>query len=58
MTLHYIEDTSFRVAITSVEEMKTNSIFIELEYDQATFDKKFEFYKVDEFKSGDKVIPR
>ena len=44
LTLHYIQDKSFRIAITSLEEMKTNSIFIELEYDQITFDETFEYY--------------
>ena len=58
VSLHYIEETSFRVAITSVIEMKTNSIFIELEYDRATFDEKFEFYKAEDFKCGGKAIPR
>ena len=43
MTLHYIEGESFRVEITNLEEVKTNSLLMELEFDKESFNKTFEF---------------
>lgn len=53
--LHYIQDECFRLTITSLEDehIKTISIKLELEFDQETFDRWFEFYDHEEFKSGD-----
>jgi len=43
VTLHYLENESFRIAITSHEEVKTNSLFMELEFDEESFGKTIEF---------------
>ena len=56
MTLHYLENESFRIAITSHEEVKTNSLFVELEFDEDSFAKTFEFID-DAFKVNRKVLP-
>ena len=56
MTVIYLQGFSFRLAITSLEEIKTNSINLELEYDSVSFNKKFEFYDHKTFKQGETTI--
>ena len=51
IALHYLNDESFRLTITSLEDehIKTISINLELEFDKETFDKLFEFYEHESF---------
>ena len=56
LTVIYLQGFSFRLAITSLEEIKTNSINLELEYDSESFAKKFDFYDHRTFKQGEKTI--
>lgn len=43
LALHYLQDQTFRLAFTSLEDSRTNSIFLELEFDQESFEEHFEF---------------
>ena len=58
VALHYLQDESFRLTITSIEEenIKTVSINVELEFDQETFDEQFEFYEHESFTSSGRLI--
>ena len=56
--LHHLQDETFRLTITSLEDehIKTISIKLELEFDQDTFERWFEFYEHEDFLSaGQKV---
>ena len=56
VSLHYLENESFRIAITSLEEVKTNNLFIELEFDEESFSKTFQFIE-NTFRVKKQVVP-
>jgi hypothetical protein len=44
------------LGITNLEQERTNSVFVELEYDQTTFEKTFVEITHADFKSGTIVV--
>lgn len=57
VSLHYLQDESFRLGITSLEGECTNPIFIELQYDKATFNNMFEIFEHEDFTSDGEKVP-
>ena len=57
MFLNHLSDYNFRIALTIPNEIKISSVLLELEYDEDSFSRFFEFYKVNSFKVDGNIIP-
>ena len=53
-----MSEHSFRVAITSPDEVKMNAVFLEVEYDEDSFAKFFEPLNHNTFKVDGDVLPK
>ena len=57
MFLNHLSDRNFRIALTSPDDIKINAVLLELDYDEDSFNRFFEFYKLNSFKVDGNLIP-